>query len=107
MARPIALKNLPVTLGAASKAVPLSQVQILVPWFELYIPSGGAVCYLGDDLVTTSYIPRGIGTLTAFNASEKGDFSCGDYFDLSKLYLVSATANATAIVSYPAPASEV
>lgn len=106
MSRPVTIKNLPITLGQASKAVALSPTPIRVPWFELYITAAGATCYLGDALVSASYIPRTGGSMFAFNASEKGDFSNGDYFDLSKLYLLSATAGATAIVQYPAPAPE-
>ena len=40
--------------------------------------------------------------MTSFTASERGDFDNGDYFDLSQIYVLSATAGDAIIINYPA-----
>ena len=79
-----------------------SEASIIVPWFEIHFPSGNAgAAYIGDETVGSAWIPRTAGTTVSYNASERGDYSMGDDFNLKSFY-IAGTAGDTVIVQYPA-----
>lgn len=88
------------TLTANLKTA-LSDTPIRVQQFEIHIPSGSTgPVYIGNADVTTSWIPRVAGSTAAFTSSSGGDFVSGPWFDLSKIYILSATGGDTARIMY-------
>lgn len=96
----VGYRKILVTQGPANVRQQISTKSIKTSQVEIYIPAGSAVFYLGNKDVDSTWIPRSVQSLTTFTASDGAGFTDGDYFDLSKLYLVSATVGATAIVQY-------
>lgn len=101
MSRPIGMRKVLVTVATAGTAVQISSSEIMTPFIEVYVPSGntGAV-YIGDLTVDSTWIPRSAGSIYRFSASERGDVTKGDYFDLSLVYIDAANSADTAIVQY-------
>ena len=100
MSRPVNFELITVTL-VANQEQAISSTPILTQQFEIHVPSGSTgPVYIGDDGVTTSWIPRVAGSTAAFTSSSGGDMIKGPWFDLSKIYLVSATGGDTARVMY-------
>lgn len=102
MARSIGFKKISIDIPMAGQRVPLSATSIKVPWFELYCAStnGGSI-YLGDSTVNSTWIPRAASSNLTFTASNRGDLTEGDWFDLSKIYVTCATAGDDVIIVYP------
>ena len=96
-----------VTVAAAGTAVRVSSDQVMVPEFEIYVPTGntGSV-YIGNEDVENSngidggWIPRTKGEVINFTASENVSFASGDYFDLSEIYVDADNAGDDVIIQY-------
>ena len=103
MGGPIEYDQITVTFSNANVAQKITDDLITCPWYELFVPSTNSTSVFQGNInvTTTNQIPRTANSLTSFSASQRGDFEKGDYFDLSKIYLVSATAGDTVIISYP------
>jgi len=104
MSHPIGFRQSVITIAAGGTAQQLSASSIITSQIEFYIPSGNTtVVYIGDENITSSNgIPRATGSIFVINASERGDITSGDYFDLSKIYVLSATTSDTIRISYTA-----
>lgn len=100
MSQPVNFKKITITLVANQRQV-ISATPKFAQQIELCVPSGSTgPVYMGDNTVDATWIPRASGSVTAFTSSSGGDFIKGPFFDLSKIYLFSATGGDTAIVSY-------
>ena len=102
MSHAILFRSLVVTIAQSNVAQRLSNSRIKTSQVEIHIPSSNSSSvYFGDGNVSSSNaVPRAVGSTQVFNASEHGDITRGDYFDLSKLYLTSATAGDSVIIQY-------
>lgn len=101
MAQPVNFKRITVTLASANVAYKISSAKILSWQVEVHVPTTATgPVYIGDSSVTSSWIPRQSGSTSAFTASGCGSLSKGDFFDLSNLYVLSATAGDTVIIQY-------
>ncbi len=104
MSRAIGFRTITVTVAAAGTAVQVTSDRIVTPFIEVHFPVGnGGVSYIGDETVDSAWVPRAADSTHRWSASEKGDLTHGDYFDLSKIYIDAATSADTAIVQYLAP----
>lgn len=106
MSDKVIIKTIKLDLAEANRAYKVSDVSIKTPTFTLHSPStNGGVIYKGDeDVNATDNIPRQIGSTITYSASLRGDFSSGDYFDLSDIYVLAANAGDDVIVEYYAKA---
>jgi len=111
MARPVTFKVINIDVTTAATPVVMSAVQLFVPAFEVHVPTTntGSV-YIGKSDVGNNSsdgtpedpipIPRVAGSTTSFNASERGSFTHGDFFDLSKMYVNADTSGDDAFIQY-------
>lgn len=103
--RTISRKKITVTIPAGPARVPISATPIFATDVEIHFPSAnvGAVGYVGDVTVDTTWIPRtkgvtynivhGTGTLS-------GPAGQVESFNLGQLYVLTASAGDTCIVEY-------
>lgn len=104
----LGLRKISIDCTLANVAYRISSSPLLVPWFMLFVPSGNtASIYLGDSTVTSAWIPhaKASSTLTGmylYEASQRGDMTEGDRFDLTKLFVLGTTAGDDVIIQYPA-----
>ncbi len=100
----ITRKKLTVTIASGPAATKISSTRILTPDFTVYFPSGntGAVGYVGNSALDNTWIPRPKATI--FNFIHGTGNILGDdqvvAFDLSRIYVLTSTANDTCIVEY-------
>jgi len=107
MSAKVNLERISVTIATASVAQKISSEPIKTPKFEVHVPNGSTgPFYIGDSDVDDTWIPLGKATAAGnedgtylFSASDEG-FTHGDFFDLSEMYIMSATASDAAIVQY-------
>jgi len=87
--------------GTAQAIMASSNPDRYVTDFEIHVDStNGGPAFIGpSDVDTTTYIPRGKGTTTAFTSGH-GEQLADIGFDLSKVYLISATTNDKIYVQY-------
>ena len=98
----IGLRRIALDLPTANVAVQISSTSILVSWFRMHqLTAGTGPVYIGNSAVNTSWIPYPKAVSYLFEASQGGDQTEGDTFDLSKLYVVSATAGDDVVIEYP------
>lgn len=101
MSEPVGFRKITLTLDVASTRKKLSETPIFTQQFEVHIPSTATgPVYIGDSGVDNTWIPRAAGSTAAFTSSSGGDIVKGPYFDLSKIYALSATAGDTVIIQY-------
>jgi hypothetical protein len=101
MSIPLVFKRITVTIAKANVAQAISSAKIISNQIEMYVSSGSTgPVYIGDENVTSSWIPKAAGSTTTFTSSSGGSLMDGPYFDLSQVYLLSATAGDVVIVQY-------
>lgn len=101
MSRPVGFRKIAVDMPTTGDAVQITSSRILCPSFEIHAPSGNAgKVYIGDSTVDNTWIPREQGGTWRFAASENGDTTRGNFFDLSKIYVVADNDGDDVIVQY-------
>ncbi len=101
MSTPINFERIQVTIAQASVAQRITNEVIFTQQIEVHVKTGSTgPAYIGDSGVDATWIPRATGTTTTFTSSSGGDVVKGAFFDLSKLYLLSATAGDVVVIQY-------
>jgi len=101
-------KTLTLVASTAQAIEDGSSGPIMTTKFEMHVPTGATgPVYIGPSNVDATWIPRGKASAAGnedgtyvFIASENASLSSGDYFDLSKIYVMSATGGDTVIINY-------
>lgn len=100
----ITRKTIVVTIAAGPTITKISSTRILTPDFSIYFPAAntGAVGYLGSSALTNAWIPRTKAVIFNFTHGTGNIHGCDPVtcFDLSRLYVLTSTANDTCIVEY-------
>ena len=109
MASPVKFGFIRVTCGAGATKVSSSPIR--VHSFEMHVLAAdtGPV-FIGDLNVTTSALPRAKASSSGakdgtynFSAGDNSGLSYGEWFDLSKVYVLSGTPGDIVIIQYLIP----